>query len=129
MALEIGRGDRIAGTVESDLPGACDSLCLGHRRAQCRQLFRGNAEAREQHFLIRDHRFALRIKIEDRRDDQQVHCREHKTQDCQREQLPGSSGRQVWEPSYGPTSAVIVNTSDRVASIRVTGAANAGFRR
>src|SRR5881394_2921331 len=39
MTLEIGRGDCIAGAVESDLPGACDSLCLGHRCAQDRQLW------------------------------------------------------------------------------------------
>ena len=129
MAMEARRGDRVAGAVQRDFPGARGSVRLSERCAQRRQLFRGDAEPREQALPVRERRVPLRIQVKDRRDDDQVRNDEQKAEDRYGEQPPGSPGRQVRERNYGPTSAVIVNTSERVASIRVTGAAKVGFRK
>jgi hypothetical protein len=70
---EIGRGDRIASAVEIF---RCPTPSPGHRCAQCRQLFA--ATLRRGSSISVAIILAMRIKVEDRRDDQQVRCREHR---------------------------------------------------
>src|SRR5207245_144713 len=103
-------------------------LCVGQPYLQYRHLGGSGAQARFEQPVIGECGHALIVKIEKRRGNTDIQDRNHHDQHRQREETTGSAGRQVSNGGYGANSAVIVNTSDWLAAMRVTGAAKVGLR-
>src|SRR6266851_1778198 len=127
-ALQVGRGYRVVRTIEGDLACACGGPQLGQPETQSRQLLCRRSQPRSHLAAIFQHCLAFTVEVLQGNRDQQISRSDRGSEDARRQQLPSPTGRQVCQGGYGATSAVIVKSSARTASRRVTGAANATLR-
>ena len=78
-ALQIGRSNRIAGTIQGDTAGVCRRLDFGKPAAQCRQLGGDGAEPGRQQAFLREHSLTLIVNIHDRSQDDEITPAQYQT--------------------------------------------------
>jgi hypothetical protein len=126
--LQIGRGDRVAGAVEGYLSRARRLAQLGQSCPQDRHLGGRRPQSRLKHPLLLQGGLALAVKVVNRGDDDEITNPQHRDQQRECKEPPGAARRQIGDRGYGATSALMVNTSKWLASMRVTGAVKVGLR-